>query len=286
MPCICRSDRGIFEKTLPERGHARNTRPLGKTEFALNRANQPPDWSDDALFGGQLTLRQHKQGHRAGTDAVLLASCLPRTAQGYAVDAGAASGAVGLMLAHRAPFLSIDLIEIDPKEAALAQHNIHANGFEARCRIVQADLLASEAAREAAGLKKGAADFVLSNPPYLTRGTHRISPDADRARAHSLPEDGLAHWCRALTWLAAPDALLLLIHRADGLPDLLQALDGRFGGMSLTPLYPRPSDPASRIIIKARKGSRAPLAIEAGIILHEPDGRFTPQARALHAGEI
>lgn len=250
----------------------------------MNATHTSPEWSDDAFFDGKLTLRQRRQGHRAGTDAVLLASLIPFDAEGYAVDAGAASGAVGLMLAVRAPRLSVELIEIDPADSALAAHNVVANGLSARCRSVTADLLASEAVREAAGLVKGRAAFVLSNPPFLKADSARLSPDPDRARAHALPADGLAQWCRALTWLAAPDARLALIHRADALPEVLQALDGRFGGIAVRPVFPRVNQHASRILVTARKGSRAPFSIEPGLILHDEDGAFTAEAAALHAG--
>jgi len=250
----------------------------------VNATIATPDWSDDTFFGGRLTLRQRRQGHRAGTDAVLLASLVSPDARGHAIDAGAASGAAGLMAALRAPRLAIDSIEIDADDCAMAAHNIAANGLAERCRILNADLLAPEAERKAAGLVKGGANYILSNPPYLTAGAARLSPDPARARAHALPEDGLARWCRALTWLAAPDALLAVIHRADALPDLLYALDGRFGAVSLRPVLPRADAPASRILITARKGSRAPLSILPSFVLHDGDGQFTHEATALHAG--
>lgn len=247
--------------------------------------NTTPDWSDDTFFGGRLTLRQRRQGHRAGTDAVLLAATIPPEARGHAVDAGAASGAVGLMLAVRAPQLSVDLVEIDAGDGALAAHNIAANGLTDRCRILTADLLAPEADREAAGLVKSAAHFVVSNPPFLTAGAARVSPDPARARAHALPEDGLERWCRTLAWLAAPDATLALIHRADALPHVLQALEGRFGDVAIRPILPSADKHASRILVTARKGSRAPLAIKPGFVLHRDDGVFTAAASALHAGD-
>jgi tRNA1(Val) A37 N6-methylase TrmN6 len=250
----------------------------------VNATNAIPDWSDDRFLGGNLTLRQRLRGHRAGTDAVLLAGLIPPDASGRAVDAGAASGAAGLMLALRAPRLSVDLIEIDPGDSALAAHNIAANGLADRCRIITADLLASEEQRESAGLVKGQADFVLSNPPYLNADAARISPDLARARAHAMPDDGLARWCRALAWLAAPGAIVALIHRTDALPDLLQALEGRFGDIAIRPVLPRADAPASRILLTARKASRAPLSILPAVVLHNEDGSFTQAAAALHAG--
>ncbi len=241
--------------------------------------------TDDTLFSGRLTLRQTRRGHRAGTDAVLLASVIPADAQGLAIDAGAASGAAGLMLAARAPALRVDIVEIDPDEAALASYNIAANGFADRMRVINADLFAHEAARQEAGLMKEAAQIIITNPPYLREGAARISPDPARARAHALPDDGLVRWCRTLAWLAAPDATLAMIHRADALPEIIAALEGRFGALAVRPIHPRANEPASRVLITARKASRAPFRLLPSFILHDAEGAFTPEAAALHAGE-
>ena len=245
----------------------------------------PLEWSEDAFLGGAVTLRQRRKGHRAGTDAVLLAANVARNTEGYVVDAGAASGAVGLMAAARAPFISVDLIEIDPAECGLALHNIAANRLEARCRVIEADLLAPEAERERAGLAKESANLVLSNPPFLRADAARLSPDPDRARAHAMPQDGLERWCRTLAWLTAPDGQLVLIHRADALADLLKALEGRFGALTIRPILPRADQNASRILVTGRKGSRAALTLQPGFVLHRADGEFTDEAAALHAGE-
>ena len=52
--------------------------------------------AEDAFLGGRIRLRQPRRGHRAGTDAVLLAA-LAAPREGETVyDLGAGVGAVGL----------------------------------------------------------------------------------------------------------------------------------------------------------------------------------------------
>ena len=46
---------------------------------------------EDRLLDGRLLLRQPRKGHRAGTDAVLLAAALPELAEGPLLDMGAAA---------------------------------------------------------------------------------------------------------------------------------------------------------------------------------------------------
>jgi len=62
---------------------------------------------------------------------------------------------------------------------------------------------------------------------------------------------------------------------------LLEALDGRFGGLQVLPLHPNAWAPALRVIVMGSKGSRAPLALLPGFVLHGADGAFTPQAQAI-----
>ena len=75
--------------------------------------------------------------------------------------------------------------------------------------------------------------------------------------------------------------MLVFVQRADRLADLLGALEGRAGEIVVFPLWPRAGMPAKRILVRARKGVRTPLVLAAGLVLHETDGRFTPQTEAI-----
>lgn len=239
-----------------------------------------------ALLDGKLSLLQSETGHRAGTDAILLAATVPDQFTGLLVDAGSASGAAGLACAIRVSAARVHLMEIDPKEAELARRNIDANGLADRAKVIEGDLLAPFKRREAMGMTKGEADRVISNPPYLTDGKSRMSPNEDRKRAHLMPDGGLDRWIVGCHAMLKPQGRLTLIHRADALADLLAAFKGRFGGVSILPIFAYPNKPATRLLIEGIKGSKAPLTLMPGLVLHENDGAFTPQAEALHRGLI
>jgi tRNA1(Val) A37 N6-methylase TrmN6 len=237
----------------------------------------------DLFLNGALRLRQPAKGHRAGTDAVLLAAAVANP-QGRLVDAGSGVGAAGLMLAQRAPELDITLIEIDSLTAQLARENVALNGLETRARVVEADLL-SAARRNAAGLVNNCADIVITNPPWLAPGRSRPSPDARRTLAHVAGVDGLHGWMRAVAALAKPHARMALITHAQDLQALLDACAGRFGNLAILPVHPHAGAPAIRLLVSGEKGSRAAPRILQGLVLHEADGAFTPLASALHRGE-
>ncbi len=234
----------------------------------------------DLLFDGSLVLHQPAGGHRAGTDAVLLAAAAPPLAKGLIVDVGAGTGAVGLALAQQNKGARAVLMEKNPKFAELARKNVAANALGARALVLEADLF-DVSARKAKGLVE-AADLVVTNPPYLDAGKSRLSPDSDRVLAHVLDAGGIGKWLRAALALLRPGGILVAIHRADALDALLAALDGLLGGVEILPIFPKEGEKATRVILRGRKGSKAPLALLPGLVLHGADGAFTPAAEEIH----
>jgi tRNA1(Val) A37 N6-methylase TrmN6 len=238
--------------------------------------------TEDRLLDGRVRLKQPRRGHRAGTDAVLLAACVSPKPGETVVDLGAGTGAVGIMIGSRAP-VELMLVERDACLVALCRENLRLNGLSGR--VVAADLLASRDERRARGLRPESADWIATNPPFLDPGSARPSPDPDRSAAHLMPTDGLGCWLDAAHDLLKPKGRLALIHRADALAATFRHLGGRFGGVTARAVHPRRDAAATRVLLTATKGSRAPLTLAAPLVLHEADGIFTPLAEALHRGE-
>ena len=238
----------------------------------------------DRLLGGRLCLYQPATGHRAGTDAVLLAAAATLEAGASFVDVGAGVGTAGLALALRCPGAAGLLLEADPDTAAFARRNAALNGVADRVDVVEGDLFARAIDRPAA-LRAEAASLVLTNPPFFDAGTVRASPNATRAAAHVAGPRGHGEWLAAAAALLAPKGQLVMIHRPDALPALLAACEGRIGGIGIRPVLPREGADAVRILLAGTKGSRGPLRIAPPLLLHEADGRFTAEVEAIHRGE-
>jgi tRNA1(Val) A37 N6-methylase TrmN6 len=243
--------------------------------------------TEDAMLGGALRLRQPRRGHRVGHDAVLLAAACPAQAGEHVVDLGAGVGAAGLALAARVRDIAVTLVEIDPDLAALAADNARLNGLAARVKSVALDAAAPARAYAAAGLLPDQVARIMMNPPFNDPVRQKTSPDRRRRLAHAAPRETLAAWIRTAARLLRPRGTLTLIFRADGLVDLARALDSGFGGVTVLPVYPKPDQPAVRILVRATKASRAPLELLPGLVLNDAAGRPTPEAEAvLRAGAI
>lgn len=237
--------------------------------------------TEDAVLNGQLILRQPRRGHRFGHDAILLAAAIGAAPGEHAVELGAGVGAAGLALAWRVPDLTVTLIEIDPALAALAAENAERNGLDHRVSALTLDATAPPPQLAAAGLKASAFDHVLMNPPFNDPTRAKLSPDAGRRKAHAADPRSLGQWIDSAAWLLAPQRVLTLIWRADRLADLLARLSSGFGGIAILPVHPRADAPAHRIVVRAHRASRAPLALLPGIVLADAAGRPTPEAEAV-----
>ena len=55
--------------------------------------------------------------------------------------------------------------------------------------------------------------------------------------------------------------------------------DARFGALKVLPLHPRAGAPAHRVLVQGIKGSRGPLQLLPGFVLHGDGNAFTPARR-------
>ena len=236
------------------------------------------------FLGGRLILTQPRKGHRAGTDAALLAACVCPGPGESVFDLGAGVGAAGLAVAIRAPESTVCLVEIDADIASLALINIEQNGLAGQATAIRADVTAP-ISKAGGALVPASAAHVMMNPPYHLAGTVRLSPSAYRAQAHIHGQEGDEAWIRCAHGLLRAKGVLAMIHRADALPRLLTSLDRRFGDVRIKPVLPRAEQPAIRILMRAIRDSRAPFSLLPPLVLHGANGALTPEADALHKGE-
>jgi tRNA1(Val) A37 N6-methylase TrmN6 len=253
------------------------------TRFVVTAADPVADTTEDAALGGRLLLRQPRQGHRFGHDAILLAAACAARSGEHLVDLGAGVGTAGLAVACRVDGLTVSLVETDPTLAALAHDNAARNDLAGRVRAVRLDVGASAAVFAAAGLRPGTADHVIMNPPF--NAAQNPSPHGGRRLAHRAADDTLAAWLKVASRLLRPAGTLTLIWRADGLDAVLTQASAGFGAIVVLPIHPKPRMPAIRILFRAVKSSRTPLSLLPGFVLADQAGKPTPEAEAvLRAG--
>lgn len=240
--------------------------------------------AEDRLLGGRLRLLQPVKGHRAGSDAILLAAAIPELGAGPLSDFGAGVGTVGLAVALRQPALEVVLVERDPELAALAARNAGLNGLDGRVRTAVGTIGERNGDLARAGLAAASMAWVVMNPPFFEAGEVRASPVANRRAAHVAGET-LGDWLKTARHVLKPGGGVSIIHRAEALGAILAGLETGFGAVEIRPVYGQADRPAIRVIVSARLGSKKPAALLPALVLNGADDRFTAFSEALHRGE-
>lgn len=234
------------------------------------------DWTEDRLLGGRVILRQPRNGFRTAIDAVLLAAAVPARAEDRVLEVGAGTGAASLCLARRVDGLLVHGLELQRDLSRRFAENAALNNLADRVIAVPGDLL-----RPPPIMERDTYDHVFANPPFLDAARADPSDDPARRAASVEGEASLEDWIGFGLSMAKPRGSFTFIHRADRLVELLGAIAGKAGGIVVFPLWPRAGSPAKRVIIQARKGSRAPAVLASGIALHGDGQAYTPEAEAV-----
>ncbi|WP_137135556.1 tRNA1(Val) (adenine(37)-N6)-methyltransferase [Rhizobium sp. FKY42] len=242
----------------------------------------------DAFHRGAFHLLQPAKGaHRAGMDAMLLASLVDDERPVRVADLGAGAGAAGFAVAARLPNAHVVLVERSPEMADYARRNtaIDQNrAFGSRLTVIEADVTLRGKARAAASLPDDHFHHVIMNPPF-NDARDRRTPNALKAEAHAMTEDLFESWLRTANAIMIPGGQLSLIARPSSVADIIAACGKRFGGLELTAIHPRPGEDAIRLLVTAIKGSKSRLIWRAPLFMHEADGHaFSPVVDDLNNG--
>jgi tRNA1(Val) A37 N6-methylase TrmN6 len=246
-----------------------------------SQAAVPASLTDDAFLGGRLNILQPEKGYRAGIDAVFLAASIPCNAGETVFEAGIGAGAAALCVVARNPATHVTGIENASRYAILCEENAKRNGYSQHIKVITADVK-DAARRDLANMPQhGTFAHAYANPPFFEDGKVTPSPSILKAKAHAFGPDDLETWIKIMIMMVGLRGSVTVIHRAESLGKILSAMDEKLGDIRIAPLYARENTTASRVIVQGLKGSRAPLQILPGLILHQDDNKFTPDAEAV-----
>ena len=231
------------------------------------------DYSEDYLLNKRIKVFQPIDGYRAAIDAVLAAAAVTGVRPlDTILDLGSGTGAISLCLAARYPQNEITGIEIQPQLAELSNLSAQANGFT-NLHYLNQDIFA-------ASVPFCSFAHVVTNPPYFD-SSMPTSPKSGKATAHNFKQAGLREWLNICIKMVQPQGYLYIVNRAEALDEILNSLHGRMGEIRIFPFCSKEGQDVKRIVVRARKDSKAPLTIAPETVIHRAEGQYTPAAEAI-----
>ena len=184
-----------------------------------------------------------------GSDALALGE-FATVRRGWRVcDLGTGSGALLLLLARRAPGLTLSAIERDPLAAQTARDNLAQNNLTGE--VITGDLRNRL-------LPAGQFDLVVSNPPYFSLGSGG-SGGPTRSEEHCALEE----LCAAAARLVRNGGRFSLCHRPERLTEVVCTL--RASGLEpkrLKLVSHGPGHPPALLLVEGVRQGRPGLTIE------------------------
>ena len=233
------------------------------------------DYTVDRLLDGKVTILQPKSGYRVAVDPILLAAAVDARPGQKILDVGFGVGTASICLHYRVPGIDITGIEINQGLIELAEYNCQDYSSIHRVHSDIKDVV----------LPNNYFNQVITNPPYFDLGKCRPSPNPLKAQAHIYSTVNLQQWIKFCINKLQPRGVLTLIYRADCFQEIIASFEQKVGGVIVYPIWPRENQPATRLIIRATKGSKAPTKMLPGLILHDHPKYTAAAERLLKRGE-
>jgi tRNA1Val (adenine37-N6)-methyltransferase len=138
----------------------------------------------------EFSIQQDVNTHKVGTDAMLLGAYIDTSRQSLALDIGAGTGVLSLMLAQRNPTIQITCIEIDEKSSEECSTNIKESPWSNRIQLINNDFIDYQFTHKF--------DLIFTNPPYYL--TDNSSNESNERTKHITP-GSLLSWLNKIVEL-------------------------------------------------------------------------------------
>ena len=226
---------------------------------------------------GLVNICQPKKGFRFTLDSLLLADFCRIKPRDRVLEPGAGTGIISIALAKKFPSARFVADEVEPQIYNFLRLNVEQNGLLDAITTIERNLryLSRSMAPETF-------DVIVANPPYVKQGTGRTSPSPERHHARQDQAASLAAWLN-LQGLLKNRGRYFLVFPASRAAELLSRLrENNLEPKRLRCVHPFADKPASLLLIESVKGAGTGLEVVPPLIVHEPDGRYTEEMRALY----
>ena len=225
-----------------------------------------------------VKLYQRKEGYRFSVDALLLYSFVNVRYVKDAVDLGAGSGVIGLLLARKYSGARVLLVELQQTLYRLAERNIELNGLGERVIAVLRDISSLHEVYPPMSY-----DIAVSNPPFRKPASGRLSRGEERAVARHELRLRLPELAKSASHLLRARGRFFMIYHPERVIEMIDTLRAEHLEPKRIRFVHNDIDSVSKmVLVEAVKGGKAGLKVEKPLILYQADGSYTEEVKAMY----
>ena len=213
------------------------------------------------VVNDDLRLIQNKEGLTFGTDALLLAGYASTRAK-RALELGAGTGIISMLILSRAKAERVTAVEIQDEYARLIERNAELNSLSDSLTVECGDI------RDLSS--NGEYDLVFTNPPYMRTDTGRINASDKKAIARHEVFGGIGDFTKAGARALKFGGTFLAVYRTDRLIDLTDAM--RKSGIEpkrMTFVHADKESEPSMVLVEGRRGGKAGLKVTRPLFIYK-----------------
>ena len=233
----------------------------------------------DEIGFGNLKLIQKPKDFCYGVDAVILADFATKNLKrnpSTIIDLGTGTGIIPLIMSHKTDADKIIGVEIQEDSYLRAQRNSKLNHLENRISFINGDV---KDCVFSWGLHlKGAADVVISNPPYFISGGGIINDLAPKTIARHETSAGLSEFMACASYLLKPKGDFFMVHRPSRLADI--CCYGREHGLEpkdMCFVSPTADSVPNILLVHFVKGGGKELKFQKPLAVYNKNGEYTEE---------
>lgn len=233
----------------------------------------------DEIGFGNLKLIQKPKDFCYGVDAVILADFavknLKRTPNTI-IDLGTGTGIIPLIMSHKTDADKIIGVEVQEDSYLRAQRNSKINDLEDRVSFINGDV--KDCLSSWGRQLKGAADVVVSNPPYFISGGGIVNDLAPKTIARHETSAGLAEFMACASYLLKPKGDFFMVHRPSRLADI--CCYGREYGLEpkdMCFVSPTADSIPNILLVHFVKGGGKELKFQKPLAVYDENGEYTKE---------
>jgi tRNA1Val (adenine37-N6)-methyltransferase len=221
-----------------------------------------------------LQLFQPCHGYRYSLDPLLLSRfCAEVVPDGNIIDLGAGCGVIALVLARINSFATVVAVENNPEMASLIEQNIRHNHLADRVSTLAEDVMSLSRC-----VPDSTFDLVVSNPPFRTAGSGKISPRSGRDTARHESTATLADFLAIAKYLVKPSGRICFIQLPSRLPEFMSLADRlKLSVLRIRLIHNNAAAPATMFMAELAKGRRTMPTVEPPLFVRDRDGGYTDE---------